>query len=92
MNWFWWAIIACYVISGLAIVGIAAHSAKLESANKSTKSVLVWVCGGFFLLIVAAFLTVFPGTENHPGVQAVLVLFSGLLSVAVTNKFFKLPA
>lgn len=90
MNWFWWAIIAFYVISGMAIVGIAAHSAKLE--NKSAKSVLIWVCGGILLLIVAAFLTVFPGTESHPGVQAVLVLCSGLLSVAVTNKFFKLPA
>lgn len=92
MNCFWWAIIAFYVISGMAIVFIAAHSAKLENPGKSIISVLIWVFGGIFLLIVAPFLTVFPGTESHPGVQAFLVLFSGLLSVAVTNKFFKLPA
>lgn len=92
MNWFWWAIIAWYVVSGLVIVGIAAHSAKLERPGKSIISVLIWVFGGILLLIVAAFLTVFPGIESHPGVQAVVVLCSGLLSVAVTNKFFKLPA
>lgn len=83
MNWFWWAIIGGYVFSGVAILVIAAHS---------TISALGGVLWGIFLLLAAAFLAVFPGTESHPGVQAVLVLFSGLLSVAVTNNFFKLPA
>ena len=83
MNWFWWAIIGCYVFTGVAILVIAA---------RSTISALVGVLWGIFLLLAAAFLAVFPGTESHPGVQAVLVLFSGLLSLAVTNNFFKLPA
>ena len=92
MNWFWWIIIGCYVFSGVAILVIAAHSAELESADESTISGLKWVLWGIFLLLAAAFLAVFPGTESQPGVQAVLVLFSGGLSVAVTHFFFKLPA
>lgn len=79
-------------MSGLVIVGIAVHSAKLESAGENTMSAVGRVSLGIFLLVAAPFLTVFPGAESHPGVQAVLVLCSGLLSVAVTNKFFKLPA
>ncbi|TQE43815.1 hypothetical protein EJK80_04500 [Corynebacterium phoceense] len=92
MNWFWWAIIGGYVFTGLAILVIAARSAELESSDESTISALSGVLWGISLLLAAAFLTVFPGTESHPGVQAVLVLFSGLLSLAVTNNFFKLPA